>query len=200
MNERQRAGAERHLDGTARPRAFILTGALPVVCRDPIYIDDLRRRDLKVLVITATAWHAVCGGASRRSRPPRLRDRGGRLRRRIGRERGLLPSRSHRARRTLAGEVRRGRHLRGWGDAGRADRPGRRLLRPPVPGVAGGARLPEQVPPALVSARSQPGIRADPTRGARVRGPTGPSGSPRWSSRPRGTRARVSARCTTARS
>ena len=57
MNERQRAGAERHLDGTARPRAFILTGALAVVCRDPIYIDDLRRRDLKVLVITATAWH-----------------------------------------------------------------------------------------------------------------------------------------------
>ena len=57
MNERQRAGAERHLDGTARPRAFILTGALAVVCRDPIYIDDLRRRDLKVLVITAAAWH-----------------------------------------------------------------------------------------------------------------------------------------------
>ena len=36
----------------ARPRAFILTGFLPVVCRDSIYIDDLRRRDLKVLVIT----------------------------------------------------------------------------------------------------------------------------------------------------
>ena len=50
MSERHRAGAE-------RPRAFILTGALPVVCRDSIYIDDLRRRDLKVLVITATAWH-----------------------------------------------------------------------------------------------------------------------------------------------
>ncbi|MDX6240802.1 MAG: hypothetical protein QOG10_5622, partial [Kribbellaceae bacterium] len=45
MSERQRAGAE-------RPRAFILTGALPVVCRDSIYIDDLRRRDLKVLVMT----------------------------------------------------------------------------------------------------------------------------------------------------
>ncbi len=37
---------------TAKPRAFILTGYLPVVCRDPIYIDDLRRRNLKVLVIT----------------------------------------------------------------------------------------------------------------------------------------------------
>jgi hypothetical protein len=43
MSDRQRA---------ARPRAFILTGYLPVVCRDSIYIDDLRRRDLKVLVIT----------------------------------------------------------------------------------------------------------------------------------------------------
>jgi ATP-grasp domain len=36
----------------AKPRAFILTGYLPVVCRDAIYLDDLRRRDLKVLVIT----------------------------------------------------------------------------------------------------------------------------------------------------
>ena len=43
MSEHQRA---------ARPRAFILTGFLPVVCRDSVYIDDLRRRDLKVLVIT----------------------------------------------------------------------------------------------------------------------------------------------------
>ena len=43
MSDRQRA---------ARPRAFILTGFLPVVCRDSIYIDDLGRRGLKVLVIT----------------------------------------------------------------------------------------------------------------------------------------------------
>jgi hypothetical protein len=43
MSDRQRA---------ARPRAFILTGFLPVVCRDSIYIDDLARRGLKVLVIT----------------------------------------------------------------------------------------------------------------------------------------------------
>lgn len=35
-----------------KPRAFILTGYLPVVCRDSVYIDDLRNRDLKVLVIT----------------------------------------------------------------------------------------------------------------------------------------------------
>src|ERR1700692_4743121 len=51
MSERQRP------DGTARPRAFILTGALPVVCRDPIYIDDLRRRALKVLVMTPADFH-----------------------------------------------------------------------------------------------------------------------------------------------
>lgn len=43
MSERQRA---------PKPRAFILTGALPVLCRDSIYIDDLRSRDLKVLVMT----------------------------------------------------------------------------------------------------------------------------------------------------
>jgi hypothetical protein len=43
MNEHQQA---------ARPQAFILTGYLPMICRDSIYIDDLRRRDLKVLVIT----------------------------------------------------------------------------------------------------------------------------------------------------
>ncbi|AKK26088.1 ATP-grasp domain-containing protein [Mycobacterium sp. EPa45] len=35
-----------------KPRAFILTGYLPVVCRDSVYIDDVRRRDLTVLVIT----------------------------------------------------------------------------------------------------------------------------------------------------
>ena len=54
MNEGQRA---------ARPRAFILTGVLPVVCRDSIYIDDLRRRGLKVLVITPADLALVCAGA-----------------------------------------------------------------------------------------------------------------------------------------
>lgn len=38
------------------PRAFILTGALSVVCWDPVYIEDLRRRGLTVLVITAACW------------------------------------------------------------------------------------------------------------------------------------------------
>ena len=37
-----------------KPRAFILTGALSMICRDPIYIDDLRKRDLKVLVLTSS--------------------------------------------------------------------------------------------------------------------------------------------------
>ena len=46
-----------------------------------------------------------------------------------------------------------------------------RLLRPSVPGVAGGACLPQQVPAALVPARSQSGLRADPARGARFRRP-----------------------------
>ncbi len=64
MSERQRAGADRRPDGTARPRAFILTGFLSVVCRDPVYIDDLQRRGLKVLVITAGFRARVCGGAS----------------------------------------------------------------------------------------------------------------------------------------
>ena len=41
----------------AKPRAFILTGALSIICRDPIYIEDLRGRDLKVLVITPADFH-----------------------------------------------------------------------------------------------------------------------------------------------
>jgi hypothetical protein len=44
--------------------AFILTGALSVVCRDPIYIEDLRRRDFKVLVITAARWRAYADTAA----------------------------------------------------------------------------------------------------------------------------------------
>lgn len=39
-----------------KPRAFILTGALSVVCWDPIYVDEVAKRDLKVLVITAASW------------------------------------------------------------------------------------------------------------------------------------------------
>lgn len=53
MTEDPRAGGGQRDDGIAKPRAFILTGALFLICRDSSYIDDLRRRDLKVLVITA---------------------------------------------------------------------------------------------------------------------------------------------------
>lgn len=42
--------------GDIKPDAFILTGAFSVVCRDPIYIDYLVRRGLKVLLITAARW------------------------------------------------------------------------------------------------------------------------------------------------
>ncbi|WP_179475293.1 ATP-grasp domain-containing protein [Mycolicibacterium vinylchloridicum] len=41
-----------------KPRAFILTGYLPVVCRDSIYIEELRRRDLTVLVLTGAISRA----------------------------------------------------------------------------------------------------------------------------------------------
>src|SRR5436190_10344671 len=61
MSERKRAGAERRPCSTARPRAFILTGALPIICRDPIYIDDLCRRGLKVLVLTPADFHGYAG-------------------------------------------------------------------------------------------------------------------------------------------
>jgi hypothetical protein len=57
MIELEEARAERGVDGTGKPRAFILTGALFVICRDSSYIDDLRRRDLKVLVITSAEGH-----------------------------------------------------------------------------------------------------------------------------------------------
>ena len=48
-----------------RPRAFILTGALPVVCRDPIYIEELRGKGLTILVVTPADFRryadAHCG-------------------------------------------------------------------------------------------------------------------------------------------
>ena len=52
-----------------KPAAFILTGSFPVISRDPLYVAELRRRGLAVLVITssayrerATAQMAVKGG------------------------------------------------------------------------------------------------------------------------------------------
>jgi ATP-grasp domain-containing protein len=39
-----------------KPAAFLLTGSFPVISRDPLYLAELTRRDLKVLVITAAAY------------------------------------------------------------------------------------------------------------------------------------------------
>jgi hypothetical protein len=39
-----------------KPDAFILTGAFWVVCRDPIYLTELSRRGLRILLITAARW------------------------------------------------------------------------------------------------------------------------------------------------
>jgi hypothetical protein len=40
----------------AKPDAFILTGAFWVVVRDPIYLTELSRRGLRILLITAARW------------------------------------------------------------------------------------------------------------------------------------------------
>ncbi len=39
-----------------RPEAFILTGSFPVIRRNPLYLTELSRRGLKILVITAAAY------------------------------------------------------------------------------------------------------------------------------------------------
>jgi biotin carboxylase len=40
----------------ARPDAFVLTGSFLVVCRAPLYLSELARRGLKVLLVTPSAW------------------------------------------------------------------------------------------------------------------------------------------------
>lgn len=40
----------------ARPDAFVLTGSFLVVCRAPLYLTELARRGLKILLITPSAW------------------------------------------------------------------------------------------------------------------------------------------------
>ncbi|MFD8599625.1 ATP-grasp domain-containing protein [Kitasatospora sp. NPDC059646] len=39
-----------------RPDAFILTGSFLVVCRAPLYLEELARRGLKILLITPSYW------------------------------------------------------------------------------------------------------------------------------------------------
>jgi biotin carboxylase len=41
---------------TDKPQAFILTGSFPVVCRNPLYLAELSRRGLAILVITSAAY------------------------------------------------------------------------------------------------------------------------------------------------
>ncbi|MFD5493150.1 ATP-grasp domain-containing protein [Streptomyces sp. NPDC001812] len=40
----------------ARPDAFVLTGSFLVVCRAPLYLSELARRGLKVLLVTPSVW------------------------------------------------------------------------------------------------------------------------------------------------
>ncbi|MEU7907465.1 ATP-grasp domain-containing protein [Actinoplanes sp. NPDC049118] len=40
----------------APPKAFILTGAFSIICRNPRYLTELAARGLKILVITGEAW------------------------------------------------------------------------------------------------------------------------------------------------
>ncbi|TVT31888.1 ATP-grasp domain-containing protein [Amycolatopsis rhizosphaerae] len=47
----------------ALPRAFILTGSFPVIRRNPLYLDELTRRGLKILVITAESYRGQASAA-----------------------------------------------------------------------------------------------------------------------------------------
>ncbi len=49
-------GAGADADRPARPQAFILTGAFWVVVRDPIYLTEVSRRGLRILLVTAARW------------------------------------------------------------------------------------------------------------------------------------------------
>ncbi|SDM31423.1 ATP-grasp domain-containing protein [Streptomyces sp. cf386] len=48
--------APRHAPADDRPRAFILTGSFMVIRRNPLYLTELSRRGLKILVITAESY------------------------------------------------------------------------------------------------------------------------------------------------
>ncbi len=47
-----------------RPAAFVLTGAFSVICRNPLYLEDLRSRGLRVLVITAAGYAGAARAAT----------------------------------------------------------------------------------------------------------------------------------------
>jgi hypothetical protein len=48
---------------TDKPKAFILTGSFPVIRRNPLYLTELTRRGLRILVITAEAYRAQATSA-----------------------------------------------------------------------------------------------------------------------------------------
>jgi biotin carboxylase len=53
-----------------KPRAFILTGSFPVIRRNPLYVTELSRRGLKVLVITAESYRDQANSALADSSSP----------------------------------------------------------------------------------------------------------------------------------
>lgn len=48
-----------------RPAAFVLTGSFLVVCRAPLYLEELARRGLKILLITPSYWREEALAASK---------------------------------------------------------------------------------------------------------------------------------------
>ncbi|WP_258382377.1 ATP-grasp domain-containing protein [Streptomyces sp. NTH33] len=49
---------------TVCPDAFVLTGSFLVVCRAPLYLEELARRGLKILLVTPSAWRDEALAAS----------------------------------------------------------------------------------------------------------------------------------------
>lgn len=46
------------IESENKPNAFVLTGAFWVVCRNPLYLTEIARRGLKILLITPEAWRS----------------------------------------------------------------------------------------------------------------------------------------------
>jgi len=46
------------------PRAFVLTGSFLVVCRAPLYFQQLRERGLRILLVTPSSWRSVAQAAA----------------------------------------------------------------------------------------------------------------------------------------
>jgi len=46
------------------PRAFVLTGSFLVVCRAPLYFQQLRERGLRILLVTPSSWRSAAQAAA----------------------------------------------------------------------------------------------------------------------------------------